>query len=147
MGKLCRNDVFIVTKLPPVAVNPVLVEEYLTKSLVNLRMDFVDLYLIHTPFSFKLNDNKDLHPFQRNGEIDFDPKTDLVAVWKVIFDNFYLIIYLKNCYFLTIFEKKNLIKNCTNLWCCNYHFPFSMEFVYCYFYRVTSFCVICLFNF
>lgn len=52
-GKVKREELFIVTKLPEYAVHPDLVEEYLNKSLTALQLDYIDLYLIHFPVLLK----------------------------------------------------------------------------------------------
>lgn len=68
-------------QLPPPGVHHERVEKYLKKSLENLQLEYVDLYLIHTPFSFE--DEKGLHPMADDGTILLDISTDLIAVWKV----------------------------------------------------------------
>lgn len=76
------KDLFVVTKLPPSGLNPQGVPKYLKRSLEYLQIDYVDVYLIHTPFGFK-DIEGDLHPRTPEGLIDFDPTTDHLAVWKV----------------------------------------------------------------
>ncbi|XP_044730730.1 1,5-anhydro-D-fructose reductase [Chrysoperla carnea] len=80
-GRLKREDLFIVTKLPPTGNKPSGVEKFLTRSLKNLNVDYLDLYLVHTPFTFAER-GEDIHPFNENGEILIDTSTDHVAVWK-----------------------------------------------------------------
>ncbi|KAJ8986024.1 hypothetical protein NQ317_013908 [Molorchus minor] len=53
-GKLKREDVFVTTKLPMSGVHEDRVENYMKKSLDNLQLDYVDLYLIHFPICFKM---------------------------------------------------------------------------------------------
>jgi alcohol dehydrogenase (NADP+) len=48
--------VFITTKLPLHAVHPDRVEPFMKKSLKNLGLDYVDLYLIHFPIGFKYDE-------------------------------------------------------------------------------------------
>lgn len=72
---------FIVTKLPPSGNRPEAVNKFIKRSLENLQLSYLDLYLIHTPFAFK-DIEGDLHPI-KDGEIDLDLTTDHVAVWKV----------------------------------------------------------------
>lgn len=79
-GKINRKDLFIVTKLPPGGNRPTSVETYLKKSLSNLQLDYVDQYLVHTPFTFKEVEG-DLHPRDENGNMLWE-NTDHVAVWK-----------------------------------------------------------------
>jgi len=79
-GKLKREDLFITTKLPPMGVRPEGVERFLSESLKKLKVDYVDLYLIHTPFTFQ--EGGDLHPFDEDGNIMIDTSTDHLTVWK-----------------------------------------------------------------
>jgi len=79
-GKIKREDVFIVTKLPPTGNRPQSVEKYLKKSLKDLQLDYLDLYLIHTPFTF-IEEGDDLHPKDENGEVKMEMTTDHIAVW------------------------------------------------------------------
>lgn len=72
------------TKLPPSGNRPEAVEKFLKRSLENLQVDYVDVYLVHVPFGFK-DIEGNLHPINEQGEIDLDLTTDHVAVWKVIF--------------------------------------------------------------
>lgn len=75
-GKLERNDLFITTKLPPMGMYPDKVEQYLSSSLKNLQLDYVDLYLIHSPEGIKqIPENKD--------EVKMDSTVDHAAIWRV----------------------------------------------------------------
>ncbi|KAK9875414.1 hypothetical protein WA026_007807 [Henosepilachna vigintioctopunctata] len=81
-GKLKREDIFLVTKVPTYAIDPEGVREYLKKSLANLQMDYVDLYLVHTPFGIKIIEET-LHSAVSSGSnVEIDYKTDLLAVWR-----------------------------------------------------------------
>ncbi|KAK9301500.1 hypothetical protein QLX08_006130 [Tetragonisca angustula] len=80
-GKIKRSDIFIVTKLPPSGNRPEDVEKWITRSLKDLQLEYVDLYLIHTPFAFEKVSDEDLHPVDENGEIKLDLSTDHVKIW------------------------------------------------------------------
>lgn len=73
-GKVKRDELFITTKLPPVGMRPEKVEYYMKKSLENLQLDYVDLYLIHVPTGMNLEES--------TGKREIDPKSDFIAVWK-----------------------------------------------------------------
>ncbi|KAK3930824.1 Aldo-keto reductase family 1 member A1 [Frankliniella fusca] len=80
-GKLKREDLFIVTKLPPKGVRPGGPEKWLKQSLEKLRMNYVDMYLIHVPCSVKVwgPDDSMVSP---EGKIVVEEDTDHIAVWK-----------------------------------------------------------------
>lgn len=75
-GKLKREDLFIATKLPPMGMYEERVEYYLKNSLENLKLDYVDLYLIHSPEGIRqIPKSKE--------QVEMDTNVDHVAVWKV----------------------------------------------------------------
>ncbi|KAL2712392.1 alcohol dehydrogenase NADP(+) [Vespula squamosa] len=80
-GKIQRSELFIVTKLPPIGNRPGDVEKWIKKSLINLQLDYIDLYLVHVPFTLE-EVGEELHPTNEKGEIRFDTSTDHVKVWK-----------------------------------------------------------------
>lgn len=61
---------------------PELVQEYFDASLRDLNLDYVDLYLIHTPFAF-VHVPGDLHPKNPDGSMKVDHSTNLLELWKV----------------------------------------------------------------
>lgn len=82
-GKVQREDLFIVTKLPPVGNHPDRVEKYLKRSLDKLGLDYVDMYLVHVPFGF-LEKGAAIHPMDAHGNILFDKSTNHVDIWKAM---------------------------------------------------------------
>ncbi|KAL1509385.1 hypothetical protein ABEB36_004137 [Hypothenemus hampei] len=73
-GKLKREDVFVTTKLPG-CQPPEKVEFYVKKSLEDLQLDYIDLYLIHSPICFDIDSNL---PFNKMKLLP----SDLVATYK-----------------------------------------------------------------
>jgi len=59
-----------------------LVEYFLKKSLEALKLDYVDLYLVHCPIGFQHTGNdEDVFPV-KDGKVLIDPTTNLEAVWQ-----------------------------------------------------------------
>lgn len=82
-GKLRREEIFLVTKLPIVGVHPDRVKMFMEKSLENLQMDYVDLYLIHFPVGAKYQGEGIFKPLNSEKQTDLEDRTDFVALWKV----------------------------------------------------------------
>ncbi|RLU18594.1 hypothetical protein DMN91_008951, partial [Ooceraea biroi] len=53
------------------------------RSLHNLQLSYLDLYLVHTPFAFE-EAGDDLHPRNEKGEIRMDVNTDHLKVWSMM---------------------------------------------------------------
>ncbi|XP_019872572.1 aldose reductase-related protein 2-like [Aethina tumida] len=81
-GKIKREELFITTKLPVFGVRASSVEEYMKKSLENLGLEYVDLYLIHFPVCMKLNDGPLFEPNSKEPKTVETEVTDHIAVWK-----------------------------------------------------------------
>src|SRR5450432_4605917 len=58
-GKVKREDVFVITKIWNTNHRPDRVKPAFEASLKKLQLDFIDLYLIHTPFAFKPGEDQD----------------------------------------------------------------------------------------
>src|SRR5437763_15024619 len=69
-GKIKREDVFIATKLWNNNHRPERVKPAFEASLRRLQLDYVDLYLIHTPFAFQPGEEQD--PRDANGNVIYD---------------------------------------------------------------------------
>ncbi|KAK3920297.1 Aldo-keto reductase family 1 member B15 [Frankliniella fusca] len=82
-GKVRREDLFLVTKLPPTRLRAPAVRPTLQRSLRDLRTDYVDLYLVHAPFGI-LERGDELLPVGEDGNVLLDMETDHVAVWKAM---------------------------------------------------------------
>lgn len=52
-------------------------------SLEKLQLNYVDLYLIHMPFSFHCSDDSFAPRVNDDGTLDLDTESDLLSTWKV----------------------------------------------------------------
>src|SRR2546430_1168770 len=68
-GKIKREHVFIATKLWNTNHRPERVKPAFEASLKRLQLDYLDLYLIHTPFAFQPGDVQDPRDAQGNVKI------------------------------------------------------------------------------
>jgi alcohol dehydrogenase (NADP+) len=58
------------------------VEPAFEASLDRLRLNYLDLYLIHTPFAFQPGDEQD--PRDQNGNVHYDHDVSLLDTWKAM---------------------------------------------------------------
>ncbi|GIX71621.1 aldo-keto reductase family 1 member B1 [Caerostris extrusa] len=83
-GRVKREDLFIVTKLPPNGMAPESVKYFCQKSLKDLKLDYADLYLIHFPIATKrTEDDSNLYPVE-NGQLALDTNFNLLDTWKAM---------------------------------------------------------------
>jgi alcohol dehydrogenase (NADP+) len=81
-GGLAREDIFVTTKLWNSNHRPERVGPAFEASLERLGLDYVDLYLIHTPFAFRPGDDQD--PRDQNGNIIYDHGVTLLDTWRAL---------------------------------------------------------------
>jgi diketogulonate reductase-like aldo/keto reductase len=81
-GKVKREDVFVITKLWNTNHRPQRVKPAFEASLKKLQLDFIDLYLIHTPFAFQPGDEQD--PRDANGAVIYDTSVTLLDTWRAL---------------------------------------------------------------
>ncbi|CAL1283595.1 unnamed protein product [Larinioides sclopetarius] len=82
--RLTRKDLFITTKLPPNGMDPKDVQYFFRKSLKDLQLDYIDLYLIHFPVAARRSeDDYAIFPTKDNGEFD-SRDIDPLDTWKVL---------------------------------------------------------------
>jgi aldehyde reductase len=81
-GGLARQDIFVTTKLWNSNHRPERVAPAFEASLDRLRLDYLDLYLIHTPFAFQPGDEQD--PRDRNGNVLYDDGVTLLDTWRAM---------------------------------------------------------------
>src|SRR6516225_5090215 len=79
---IVRQDLFITTKLWNSNHRPERVRPAFEASLDRLGLDYLDLYLIHTPFAFQPGDDPD--PRDQNGNVLYDHDVTLLDTWKAM---------------------------------------------------------------
>ena len=81
-GGMAREDIFVTTKLWNSNHRPERVEPAFEASLQRLRLDYLDLYLMHTPFAFQAGDEQD--PRDQNGAVIYDHSVTLLDTWRAM---------------------------------------------------------------
>src|SRR4051812_16958085 len=81
-GKVKREDVTVITKLWNTNHRPERVKPAFEASLEKLQLDFVDLYLIHTPFAFQPGEDQD--PRDGSGAVIYDKTVTLLDTWRAL---------------------------------------------------------------
>jgi diketogulonate reductase-like aldo/keto reductase len=81
-GKVKREEVFVITKLWNTNHRPERAKLALEASLKKLGLDYVDAYLIHTPFAFRPGDDQD--PRDESGAVIYDKETTLLDTWRAL---------------------------------------------------------------
>src|SRR3984885_11353939 len=79
---IAREDVFVTTKLWNTNHRPERVELAFEASLDRLGLNYLDLYLIHTPIAFQPGDEQD--PRDQNGNILYDRVVTLLDTWRAM---------------------------------------------------------------
>ncbi|EPQ30077.1 uncharacterized protein PFL1_02194 [Pseudozyma flocculosa PF-1] len=81
-GILKRDDVFITSKLWNTDHAPERVEAGLRRSLRDIGVEYLDLFLVHWPIAFKgTADENVLFPRNDQGQIDVDTSQSIAATW------------------------------------------------------------------
>jgi len=81
-GTIRREDVFVTTKLWNTNHRPERVKPAFDASLRRLQLDYVDCYLIHTPFAFRSGDEQD--PRDGRGQVIYDRGVTLIETWQAL---------------------------------------------------------------
>src|SRR4051794_8168661 len=81
-GKIKREDVFVATKLWNTNHRPERAKPAFEASLRKLQLDYLDLYLIHTPFAFQPGDEQD--PRDASGAVIYDKGVTLLDTWRAL---------------------------------------------------------------
>src|ERR1700759_3624545 len=79
---LAREDIFVTTKLWNTNHRPERVEPAFRASLERLKLNYLDLFLIHTPFAFQPGDDQD--PRDQNNDVIYDRDVTLLDTWKAM---------------------------------------------------------------
>jgi alcohol dehydrogenase (NADP+) len=81
-GGIAREDIFVTTKLWNTNHRPERVEPAFEASLDRLKLNYLDLYLIHTPFAFQAGDEQD--PRDQSGNVIYDRGVTLLETWSAM---------------------------------------------------------------
>jgi diketogulonate reductase-like aldo/keto reductase len=81
-GKIRREDVFVTTKLWNSNHRPERIKPAFDASCRRLQVDYMDCYLIHTPFAFQPGDEQD--PRDELGQVIYDSGVTLVETWRAL---------------------------------------------------------------
>jgi diketogulonate reductase-like aldo/keto reductase len=81
-GTLQREDLFVTTKLWNTNHRPERVKPAFDASCRRLQLDYLDCYLIHTPFAFRPGDQQD--PRDEHGRVIYDSGVTLVETWRAL---------------------------------------------------------------
>lgn len=79
---IARVDIFITSKLWNSNHRPERVEPAFEASRNRFGLDYLDLYLIHTPFAFQPGDEQD--PRDQNGNVIYDNGVTLLDTWRAM---------------------------------------------------------------
>ena len=82
VGGIAREDIFVTTKLWNTNHRPERVEPAFDASLDRLRLTYLDLYLMHTPFAFRPGDEQD--PRDEDGNVIYDGGVTLIDTWRAM---------------------------------------------------------------
>ncbi|MCW1243468.1 aldo/keto reductase [Pseudomonas sp. SAICEU22] len=81
-GTVRREDLFVTTKLWNTNHRPERVKPAFEASLQRLQVDYIDCYLIHTPFAFQPGDEQD--PRDVYGHVIYDREITLLDTWRAL---------------------------------------------------------------
>jgi alcohol dehydrogenase (NADP+) len=79
---IAREDIFVTTKLWNTNHRPERVQPAFEASLDRLRLNYLDLYLVHTPFAFQPGEEQD--PRDENGNVLYDYDVTLLDTWRAM---------------------------------------------------------------
>jgi aldehyde reductase len=80
--RIAREDIFVTTKLWNTNPRPERVNPTFEASQDRLKVNYADLYLIHTPFAFQPGDDQD--PRDQNDNLIYDGGITLLDTWRAM---------------------------------------------------------------
>ena len=81
-GAIAREEIFVTTKLWNTNHRPERVARAFEGRLERLKIESLDLYLIHTPFAFQAGDEQD--PRDQDGKVIYDDGVTLLDTWRAL---------------------------------------------------------------
>jgi diketogulonate reductase-like aldo/keto reductase len=81
-GTLRREDLFVTTKLWNTNHRPERVKPAFEASCRRLQIEYVDCYIVHTPFAFQPGDEQD--PRDEHGRVIYDKGISLAETWHAL---------------------------------------------------------------
>jgi diketogulonate reductase-like aldo/keto reductase len=81
-GAIRREDVFVTTKLWNNNHRPERVKPAFDASRQRLQLDYIDCYLVHTPFAFRPGDEQ--MPKDERGQVIYDSGVTMVETWRAL---------------------------------------------------------------
>jgi diketogulonate reductase-like aldo/keto reductase len=81
-GAILRRDIFVTSKLWNTNHRPERVKLAFEASRRRLQLDYLDCYLIHTPFAFRPGD--DDVPRDERGQVIYDSEVTLMETWRAM---------------------------------------------------------------
>jgi alcohol dehydrogenase (NADP+) len=79
---IARDELFVTTKLWNTNHRPERIERAFEASLDRLGLDYLDLYLVHTPYAFEPGDEQD--PRDPQGNVLYDRGVTLLDTWRAM---------------------------------------------------------------
>jgi len=82
-GLVRREELWITSKLWNTFHRPDLVKAGVEKSLKDLQLDYLDLYLMHTPMDYQAKEQSELMPMDKDGHV-VEAGVDFLDTWRAM---------------------------------------------------------------
>ncbi|XP_055614109.1 1,5-anhydro-D-fructose reductase-like [Uranotaenia lowii] len=83
-GTVSREELTVISKLGPCHHHPDRVEQGCRLSLLRLGLDYIDLYLLHTPVALKYRSDDELKPLDSDGKVELDDELSPLDTWLAL---------------------------------------------------------------